>query len=201
MGQLGNPGTITSTSTGTTPDGNITGVSKLSISSGVVSTYSATEFDPTASLDYDSQTVATLFDNGSQSKQIVSSIINGSTSGSITATANAWDDYDLQTDHSAVAFFVLGGYYYNPLGYGDGGSCTDESGDCGIDVGTAAYYISVAEIYLGSTVADQENVPQNAAPPPLLGTDMYGSFIAEAGQPATGPVLQPVIDWGTALLV
>ena len=60
-------------------------------------TYSATSLDYTASLYYDSDTVATLFDNRSQIQQAVAEV-NTNTSASLTAAANAWDDYDLQTD-------------------------------------------------------------------------------------------------------
>ena len=64
VGQFGANGTVTTTDIGYTPDGHLEGVSSLSITNGVVSTYSATALDYTASLYYDSDSIATLFDDG-----------------------------------------------------------------------------------------------------------------------------------------
>ena len=87
-------GTVTTTNIGQTPDGHLEGVSMRSITNGVVSTYSATNLDSTASLYYDSDTVATLFDNRTQVKQTVTPI-NSNTVADMSATATAWDDYDV----------------------------------------------------------------------------------------------------------
>lgn len=81
----------------------------------------------------------------------------GLAAGSMTASANSWDDYELQTDHYVIAFF-LDDYYYNPFGYQDG-SC-DGVGDCTIGPSGGEIWLVAATIYLGSTVADQTNVPK-----------------------------------------
>src|SRR4051812_44657333 len=64
----------------------------------------------------------------------------------------AWDTYDLQTDHYALAYFFSGGYYQNPLYFGDG-SCDDASSDCTIGLGGGIFWVEVASIYVGSTLA------------------------------------------------
>jgi hypothetical protein len=200
VGQLGNPGTISTTAMGQTSDSDITGVSTLSITNGVVSTYSATELNDTASLYYDSQTVATLFDDGTQVAQTSAYAYGGSASANLTANATAWDDYDLQTDHYAVAYFVSGGYYENPFDYDGEGACFDDSGDCTFGSGGGDdYYVTVATIYLGSTVADQEYAPDNGNQAPLLGLDMYSSFLAQVGQSPTTSVWQYLIEWNSSI--
>ncbi len=120
VGQLGAGGTVSTTDIGQTTDGSLTGISTVSVTNGTVSTYSATELDATASLYYDAQTVGTLYQDGTAIRQGVSPISAKAAGGTMTASAVAWDDYDLQTDHYAVAFFVSGAYFENPLYLGDG---------------------------------------------------------------------------------
>jgi hypothetical protein len=201
VGQLGSTGTVTTTDTGQTTDGNMDGYSTLSINNGVVSAYSETDLDYTSSLYYDSSTVATLFDEGSQVNQLVSGVSSGSTNLTMTANATAWHDYDLQTDHYAVAYLVSGGYYVNPLYWGD--SCEEDSGDCSIDsagddAGDYDYEITADFIYMGSTLADQMYIPQDGSSP-LPDVSVYGSFLAEVGATPSGPVIKVVADWGEAI--
>ncbi len=199
VGQLGNPGTISTTAMGQTSDSDITGISTLSITNGVVSTYSATELDDTASLYYDSQTVATLFDDGAQVAQTSAYAYGGSASANLTANATAWDDYDLQTDHYAVAYFVSGGYYENPFDYDGEGECFDDSGDCTFGSGGGDdYYVSVATIYLGSTLVHQTDVPQDGSTA-IVDDSAYNGFFQSAPQPVpSGPMLS-VDSWNTSL--
>src|SRR6185312_10248204 len=63
VGQLGD-GTLISTELATNSTGQILGVSSVSIANGVVTTYSATEFDYQTSLYYDAGAVATMYEDG-----------------------------------------------------------------------------------------------------------------------------------------
>lgn len=80
----------------------------------------------------------------------------------MTASANDWNEYTLQTDHYAVAFIVSGSLFSNPLYFGDG-SCDDASSDCSIGIGGGALWVTEASIYLGSTLADVLSAPANAS--------------------------------------
>lgn len=196
VGDLGT-GTLSATSLGETADGHLEGVSTLAINNGVISTYSATALDYTASLYYDSDTVATLFDEGNPIAQSEAPV-DTNTATSLSANANAWDDYDLQTDHYAVAFFVSGGYYENPLYWGN--SCYAESGDCSIDGGGSyAFYVEAAFIYVGSTLADQSYVPPDEAAP-AFDLSAYDGFLASANPPLPkGAVIANLKKWATAI--
>lgn len=196
VGQFGTTGTVTTTDLGQTSDGHMEGVSSLSITNGVVSTYSATTLDYTASLYYDSDTVATLFDEGAQVSQATTPV-NVSTAAGLSANATAWHDYDLQTDHYAIAYFISGGYYENPFYWGN--SCDAETGDCTVDSGGGyAYWITAAAIYMGSTLADQTNVPQDGSLPPFSDQSVWG--ILQSGQTIpTGPKLS-ADTWKSTLL-
>jgi hypothetical protein len=185
VGQLGATGTVSTTDIGQTSDGSITAISSLSVTNGTVSTYSATELDYTASLYYDAQTVGTLYQDGTAILQGVSQATAGGAAGGLSASAVAWDDYDLQTDHYVVAFFVSGSYFENPLYLGDG-SCDDASSDCTIGLGGGVYWLEAASIYLGSTAADQVDVTQDASNIPLADDSAYNSFFQEIGQPTSG---------------
>ncbi len=186
VGQLGNPGTVTTTDT-KTPDGNLEGISTLSITNGVVSTYSATELDYTSSLYYESSTAATLFDNGNQVSSLTSEVLSGNTTLTMTANATAWDDYDLQTDHYAVAYLVSGDYYLNPFDWGD--DCEEATGDCSIDgIEDFDYYLTAQTIYLGSTLADQTNVPQDGSVPVFSDQYVWG-FLGSGQTPPSGPAI------------
>jgi hypothetical protein len=157
VGQLGGGGTVSTTSIGQTSDGSVTGISYLSIADGTVNTYSATELDDYASAHYDTETVGTLSQDGS----VVAQVDNPGgylAEGALTAVATAWANYTLQTDHYVVAFFLNGGWY-NPFYYSDG-SCDDGSSDCTIGGSYGPLYVTVASIYIGSTIADQLDVPQ-----------------------------------------
>jgi hypothetical protein len=179
VGQFGT-GTVSTTDVGQTSDGHMEGVSSLSITNGVVSTYSATLLDYTASLYYDSDTVATLFDEGAQIGQSTTPV-NINTSAGLSANAIAWHDYDLQTDHYAIAYFLSGGYYENPFYWGN--SCDAETGDCTVDSGGGyAYWITAASIYMGSTLADQGSVPQDGSLPPF-DLNAYNGFLASSQPP------------------
>ncbi len=193
VGQFSATGTVTTTDVGQTSDGHLEGVSSLSITNGVVSTYSATTLDYTASLYYDSDTVATLFDEGVQVKQTPMPI-NSSTAISLSANATAWHDYDLQTDHYAIAYFLNGGYYENPLYWGS--SCYDETGDCTINgSGGYAYWITAAAIYVGSTLADQGYVPQDGSLPPF-DLSAYNGLLSSSQPPYDVPTFRAqVTDW------
>lgn len=179
-GSLGTGGTVTTTEIGVTADGHLEGVSALSITNGVVSTYSATLLDYTASLYYDSNTVGTLFDNGSAINQVVTPITT-STAATLSASATAWHDYNLQTDHYAVAYFLSGGYFANPFYWGS--SCYGDSGYCSIGSdGTYAYWITAASIYVGSTVAEQVQVPRDGSLP-NFDMSVYDGFLASQNPP------------------
>jgi hypothetical protein len=195
VSQPGGGGTVTVSELGETSDGNIQGVSTVSITNGAITTYSATELDAAAQYWYDSGAVYALFDNGSE-VQINTVAGGGIASGSMYATANDWDDYNVQTDHYVIAFFIEGYGYYNPYGYEEG-SC-DDDGDCTIGSGGGTIYVAEAWIYLGSTVADQTNVPQGVIP--SLATDSdYDEFLSSAPSPQpTGPML--IVDaWRAAI--
>jgi hypothetical protein len=180
VGQLGTSGTVTTTEIGQTADGHLEGVSSLSITNGVVSTYSATLLDYTASLYYDSNTVATLFDNSSAINQAITPI-TASTAAAMSANATAWHDYNVQTDHYAVAYFLSGGYFANPFYWGS--SCYGDSGYCSIGSdGTYAYWITVASIYVGSTVAEQVQVPQDGSLP-NFDLSVYNGFLDTQNPP------------------
>jgi len=172
VGQLGNPGTISTTSTAQAEGDYVTGISTLSITNNYINTYSATELNYDANLYYDSGTVATLFDNGTQINQL-----SGTYFAMMSGNANAWDDYDLQTDHYVDAFDDSG-VYYNPLYFGEDG-CDGEiedGTDCTLGSGEGSYVLAEAELYLGSTIADQTNVPQNGSSPPCP-SRLYDNFL------------------------
>jgi hypothetical protein len=164
---------------------------------GTISTYSTTELDYTASVYYDAKTVGTLSQEGTTIAQVVNPGAIGAAAGSLSATAIAWDDYDLQTDHYVVAFFISGGYFENPLYYGDG-SCDDASSDCTIGEGGGVYWVTAASIYLGSTLAHQTNVPQDGSIA-LVSDSAYNSFLSSAPQPIPSGVTFSVDSWTTAL--
>jgi hypothetical protein len=161
VAQSGGVGWVASGERGQTPDGHVSGLSYLSISNGSsIWTSSTTYLDYAASAYYDTQTVATLYQNGQAIQQ---GVATGSSyaSGSLSATAIPWNDYTLQTDHYVVAFFAIGLGFYNPFYLGDG-SCAYASSDCSIGIGTGPILVIAASIYLGSTLADQTNVPYSA---------------------------------------
>lgn len=197
VSQPGGGGTVTVSELGETSDGNIQGASTVSITNGAISTYSATELDAAAQYWYDSGAVYALFDNGSE-VQTNTVAGGGIASGSMYATANDWDDYNVQTDHYVIAFFIEGYGYYNPYGYEEG-SC-DDDGDCTIGSGGGAIYVGEAWIYLGSTIADQTYVPQGVIPS-LASDNDYDEFLSSAPSPQpTGPML--IVDaWRAAITV
>jgi len=150
---------------GSTPDGHVSGFTYLSISNGSsIWTSSTTYLDYAASAYYDTQTVATLYQNGQAIQQ---GVANGSSSasGSLSATAVPWNDYTLQTDHYVVAFFPIGFDFYNPFYLGDG-SCVYASSDCSIGIGSGPILVIAASIYLGSTLGD------------LMAMPGFGNFVA-----------------------
>lgn len=63
VGQLGD-GTLISTELATNSTGQVLGVSSVSIANGIVTSYSATEFDYQTSLYYDAGAVATMYEDG-----------------------------------------------------------------------------------------------------------------------------------------
>jgi hypothetical protein len=200
--QLGSGGTVSTTDIGQTSDGSLAGISVLSIASGNVSTYSATELYGDANLYYDPKTVGTLSQDGTPIAQgtSLSAVI---ADGSLTAPAIAWDTYDLQTDHYAVIpeYLFSGGYYQNTLYFGDG-SCDDASSDCTIGLGGGVFWVELASIYVGSTLADQTNVPQDGSMPPVNGA-LYDNFLSSSEPPyPTGAVFKAeVTEWRSRLLI
>jgi hypothetical protein len=100
--------------------------------------------------------VGTLNQDGSAIAQSVSAG-DYLADGSLTVAATAWANYILQTDHYVIAFFGYGGYY-NPFYYSEG-SCDDGSGDCTIGGSYGPLFGVAASIYLGTTIADQLDVP------------------------------------------
>jgi hypothetical protein len=196
VGQLGTGGTVTTTEIGVTVDGHLEGVSSLSITDGIVSTYSATLLDYTASLYYDSKTVAILFDDGAP-VDLTETPESISTATALSTNATAWHDYGLRTDHYAVAYLFYGGYYQNQLQWGN--SCYEEIGDCSIDGGVYALWVLEKAIYVGSTVADQINVPQDGNNIPISDDTSYNTFLAEIGQTGNPNVLFKVDAWGRAI--
>ncbi len=197
VGQLGSGGTVSTTDIGQTSDGSLIGISTISVTNGTVSTYSATELDATASLYYDAQTVGTLYQDGTAILQGVSPVTANAAGGTMSASATAWDDYDLQTDHYAVAFFVSGAYFENPLYLGDG-SCDDASSDCRIGLGGGVYWLEAASIYVGSTLAHQTDVPQDGSTA-LVSDSAYNSFLSSAPQPVPSGVTFSVDSWAAAI--
>jgi hypothetical protein len=192
VGQLGG-GTASITDLGATADGHISGVSILSIRNGSATTYSATELDYAASLYYDAGTSATLYEEGA-------AIRSGSASGSgladgyMSAPATAWKDYDIQTNHYVIAYIPYGPYFVNQFYYQDG-SCAGYSSDCTFGPGGGVYYVAVASIYLGSTLAHQTNVPQDGSVP-LVDDSAYDSFLSTVSPPPDSGVTFSVDAWG-----
>jgi hypothetical protein len=185
VGQLGNPGTISTTSTAQSDGNYVTGISTLSITNNVVSTYSATELNFDANLYYDSQSVATLFDDGAQIGQSYSAVVGGSSFAFLNVNGTAWHDYDLQTDYYVFAFDNSGDYYYNPFYFGDGGCDEDDEdgSDCALGSGgDGDYELTEAQLYLGSTIADQGNVPQDGSVPPFPDS-LYDNFLESSTPP------------------
>jgi hypothetical protein len=201
--QLGSGGTVSTTDIGQTSDGSLAGISVLSIAGGTVSTYSATELYGDATLYYDAQTNATLSQDGAVIAQGQSPISAGLAGGTLSAAALAWATYDLQTDHYAVVpgFLYSDGYYQNTLYLGDG-SCDDASSDCTIGLGGGIFWVEVASIYVGSTLADQTNVPQDGSMPPVNGA-LYDNFLSSSEPPyPTGAVFKAeVTEWRSRLLI
>ena len=153
-------GWVATGESGQTSDGHLTGFSYMSITGGSsIYTYSDTALDYIAQANYDAYAVATLYQNGGVLQQKAASS-SSLAAASFNATATAWDDYTLQTDHYVVAFIPISGDYYNPFYYGDG-SCDDASSDCSIGLGSGPLYVIAELIYVGSTVADQTAVPSN----------------------------------------
>jgi hypothetical protein len=114
--------------------------------------------------------------------------------GSLTATASPFSDYTLQTDHYVVALIPMDGAYYNP-NYFSYGSCDDDSSDCSIGPEDGPLVVAVADIYLGSTAADQSAMPTSSS-----------SFLQAGQLPAgiaktTGMVLQIALLTTTAIKV
>ena len=197
VGQLGSSGTVSTTDTGQTSDGSLTGISTISVTNGTVSTYSATELDSTSSLYYNAQTVGTLYQDGTAILQGVSPVTTNAAGGTMSSFATAWDDYDLQTDHYAVAFFISGGYFENPLYLGDG-SCDDASSDCTIGLGGGVYWLEAASIYVGSTLADQTNVPHDGSVPAFSDQSVWG--ILPSGQSPPPDPASMVQKWERVVL-
>jgi len=195
VGQLGTGGTISTTGMGQTSDGSVTGISTIAISNGTVNTYSATELDYTAQAYYDAYTIGTLYDEGQPVTSGQSYVTVGTADGTLSAAAKAWDDFTLQTDHYAVAFFISGGLYENPLYFGDG-SCDDASSDCTMGPVNGAFWIEAATIYLGSTVADQTDVPDDGSSP--LADDSFLDILPGAGPPSGNIKLKAQI-WRQAI--
>jgi hypothetical protein len=183
VGELGVGGTISTTDIGQTADGHLVGVSVVSITNGTVTTYSATELDDAASAYYSVGTVGTLSEEGTP---IQSGTASGSrlADGQLLAAGTAWKDYTLQTDHYVVAYMPYGAYFVNPFYYQDG-SCDGYSSDCTFGPGGGDYYVVAAavSIYLGSTIADQTNVPQDGSIP--FADD---SFLEQPHPPPTGAI-------------
>jgi len=196
IGQLGTGGIVSTSDLGQTSDGSVSGVSTISITNGSVSTYSVTELDYTAQSYYDAYTVATLRDYGNTVASGQSYVTPGAAGGTLSASANAWDDYTLETDHYAVAFLVSGGYQ-NPLYFSEG-SGDDSSGDVLFEPGGGALYITAASIYIGSTIADQTAVPQDGSLP--ISDDSYlNSFLSTSGSIPQSQVTMKVDQWKAAL--
>ena len=191
-------GTTTSVA-GQTSDGSVSGLSILSISGGNVTTQSSTELDYQASLYYDPYQSAFLFDNGTDI-QAASASSSGTTpaTGSLGTTSYAWHDYQLETDHYVVAFFVTAQGYYDPYGYSAAQYSDDMGSDIEFDETGVAVWLTAEYIYLGSTIADQIYVPNDATGTaiPLPDDSAYANFIAQAGQ--AGPIWK-VDSWTSAI--
>ncbi len=198
IGQLGG-GTVSATDLGNTPDGHVEGLSTISITNGAVTTYSVTELDYTAQLYYDTYTVAGLYDNGQLVTSAQSPVGSGAEGGSLSVSANAWDTYTLQTDHYVVAFIPYYSYFENPLYYEGYASGEDSSGDLVFGPGGGVLYLVEASIYLGSTLADQVDVPQDGNNIPLADDSVYNSFLSSAPQPQQPDILFKVDAWGRSI--
>jgi len=195
VAQLSGTGWVASGERAQTPDGHVSGLSYLSISNGSsIWTSSTTYLDYAASAYYDTQTVATLYQDGQAIQQGIATG-SSSASGSLSATAIPWNDYTLQTDHYVVAFFPIGFDFYNPFYLGDG-SCVYASSDCSIGIGSGPILVIAASIYLGSTLADQSAVPLDGTLP-TFDTSAYDSFLQSTQPPyPSGAVFKAqIVEW------
>jgi hypothetical protein len=174
IGQFGD-GTLYSTDLAQSSTGQIQGVLSLSIANGNVTTYSATEFDYQTSLYYDAGAFKTLYEDGSVVRS-ASASGGGTAGGNLSYPASTWADYTIATDHYATAYFVSGGFYYNPY-YFQSGTCEDYSSDCTFVSGSGDLYISTALIYLGSTATEHTNVAIDGSDVPLSDNDAYTGFM------------------------
>jgi hypothetical protein len=83
---------------GATSDGSVTGISIISIGGGSVSTFSETELSYTAQAYYNAYMEYFLWDNDVD-VQANYQQGGGTVEGTLQASTNPWDDYDLKTDH------------------------------------------------------------------------------------------------------
>ncbi|HXE14747.1 MAG TPA: hypothetical protein VN633_21655, partial [Bryobacteraceae bacterium] len=179
-GQLGD-GTLISTELATNSTGQILGVSSVSIANGIVTSYSATEFDYQTSLYYDAGAVATMYEDGTPVRS-ASDSGGPAAGGNLSFPATLWKDYTLATDHYATAYILNGGFYYNPY-YFQSGSCDDYNTDCTFVPGGGYLYISTALIYLGSTATEHTNVAIDGSDVPLSDNDAYTGFMSRVSKP------------------
>ena len=74
-------------------------------------------------------------------------------------------------------------------------SCYEDTGDCTIGgSGSYALYVTAAAIYMGSTLADQTNVPDTGLPP-AFDTSAYNDFLAGANPPYPGGLGPSLSTW------
>jgi len=116
----------------------------------------------------------------------------------MSGNANAWDDYDLQTDHYVDAFDDSG-VYYKPLYFGEDGcdGKIEDGTDCTLGSGEGSYVLAEAELYLGSTIANQSDVPQDGSLP-AFNLDYLNAFAAASSQ-STAAVQGQASAWVTKL--
>ncbi len=97
-----------------------------------------------------------------------------------------------------VAFLPYYSYFENPLYYEGYASGEDSSGDLVFGPGGGVLYLVEASLYLGSTLADQADVPQDGNNIPLVDDSVYNEFLAQT-QPQQPNILFKVDAWGRSI--
>lgn len=140
----------------------VEGISEIAYDStnGEIDTYSATSLDYYASLYYDAYVQGALYQSDDWNNPIRSgyALDNPTADGYMVAPAVVGDDYELQSDHFVVAYYIVGYDAYGDPVYADEYgysylSSTDPVGDSGSYDPPMTYEDVIADyIYLGSTV-------------------------------------------------
>jgi len=155
-GTSGSGGAIVTKPVGNTRDKYGMGLSAIWEAPGRVSTYSATEFTHLTALQYDIESASTLNQDGKPIKQQKT---KGFASASEVSEGPAVDmnDYRLNTDHYAIAFWGSRDFD-NPLNFADR-ACFGGRSTCQLVPVGGPPRVPHAEIHLASTTVDQSSMP------------------------------------------